>query len=134
MQILALILSHKEVIRVNFSSLLTGIVIGAAATNIMSKNNQNGSLSNMADKARGKMMDFTSMGLNLGSDRESEGPTVGSNHNSGYEKIATSGIQTQTHSKESNMKMLKDFIRENPDVKYEVDLILKETNTVIPGL
>ncbi|WP_438351297.1 hypothetical protein ACP8HI_11985 [Paenibacillus sp. FA6] len=116
------------------SSLLTGIVIGAAATNMMSKNAQNGSISHMADKAKGKMMDFTMMGMNLGSDRESEGPTGGLTHNSTYETTATSGLQTQTDSKESNMKMLKDFIKENPEVKYEVDMILKETNTVISGL
>ncbi|OAB74447.1 hypothetical protein [Paenibacillus crassostreae] len=119
----------------NFSSLLTGIVIGAAATNMISKNNQNGAVGQqLADKARGKMMDFTGMGSILGSDRESESPTVGSNFNSTNETFNTTGIQTQTHSKESNMTMLKDFIKGNPEVKYEVDQILKETNTVIPGL
>jgi hypothetical protein len=30
--------------------------------------------------------------------------------------------------------MLKDFIRTNPDVKHEVEKILKETHTSIPGL
>ncbi|OAB44253.1 hypothetical protein [Paenibacillus glacialis] len=116
----------------NISSLLTGIVIGAAATNMMSKNSQNGSVGQIADIAKGKMMDFATLGMNLVGDNIS--PTSSSTHNSTHESPATSGSQTQTHSKESSMKMVKDFIKQNPDVKYEVDMILKETNTVIPGL
>lgn len=134
MQILAMILSHKEATHVNISSLLTGIVIGAAATNMMSKNNQNGSVNPIADLAKGKMMDFATLGMNFVGDNFSESPTSGSTHNSTHESPATSGAETQTHSKESSMKMVKDFIKQNPDVKYEVDMILKETNTVIPGL
>lgn len=118
----------------NISSLLTGIVIGAAATNMMSKNSQNGSVSQIADKAKGKMLDFATLGMNFVGDGLNESPTSSSTHSSTHESHATSGTQTQTHSKESSMKMVKDFIKQNPDVKYEVDMILKETNTVIPGL
>ena len=32
------------------------------------------------------------------------------------------------------MNMLKDFIRTNPDVKREVEQILTQTNTTVPGL
>lgn len=32
------------------------------------------------------------------------------------------------------MSMLKDFIRTNPDVKHEVEQILSQTNTTVPGL
>ncbi len=42
--------------------------------------------------------------------------------------------ESPVKSKESNLKMLKDFIRSNPDVKHEVEQILKDTHTVIPGL
>lgn len=117
----------------NISSLLTGIVIGAAATNMMSKNSRNGSMSQVADKAKDKMMDFAGFGMNLNGDHDSESPTMGSTQHSSHESNGSSGNQTQTHSKESSMSMLKDFIKQNPDVKHEVDMILKETNTVIPG-
>ncbi|MHA0855484.1 hypothetical protein [Paenibacillus sp. CMAA1364] len=116
------------------SSLLTGIVIGAAATNMLTKNSPNGSMGQMADMAKEKMMDFTMMGMNMGGDRDSERPTASSNHTTAYQTADTSGVQAQTYSKESNMKMIKDFIKENPDVKNEVDMILKETNTIIPGI
>lgn len=118
----------------NFSSLLTGIVIGAAATNMMSKNIQNGSVSQVAEKAKEKMMDYAGLGMNMISDLQSERPRGSSTNHSTTNATASSGTQTQTHSKESSLKMVKDFINQNPEVKHEVDMILKETNTVIPGL
>ncbi|MNN63249.1 hypothetical protein D3C81_1786140 [compost metagenome] len=38
------------------------------------------------------------------------------------------------HSKEHSLKQITDFIKGNPDVRKEVEAILKETNTVIPGI
>ncbi|WP_068617053.1 hypothetical protein [Paenibacillus tuaregi] len=38
------------------------------------------------------------------------------------------------HSKESNLNTIKDIIKGNPGLHREVEQILKETNTVIPGL
>ncbi|MNW39995.1 hypothetical protein D3C74_170980 [compost metagenome] len=38
------------------------------------------------------------------------------------------------HSKEYNLKQITDFIKGNGDVRKEVEAILKETNTVIPGI
>lgn len=38
------------------------------------------------------------------------------------------------HSKEHNLKQITDFIKGNADVRKEVEAILKETNTVIPGI
>jgi ABC-type glycerol-3-phosphate transport system substrate-binding protein len=123
-----MILSHKEVVNVNTSSFLTGILIGAAATSMISKNKGNGPVSQMADKAKDKVMDFATMGMiNNGSDLNSV-----FNHNAA--QGSSSSSMSPTYSKESNMSMVKDFIRSNPDVKVEVDMILKETNTVIPGL
>ncbi|HEY2492870.1 MAG TPA: hypothetical protein VGI33_08165 [Paenibacillus sp.] len=112
----------------NTSSFLTGILIGAAATSMISKNKGNGPVSQMADKAKDKVMDFATMGMiNNGSDLNSV-----FNHNAA--QGSSSSSMSPTYSKESNMSMVKDFIRSNPDVKVEVDMILKETNTVIPGL
>ncbi|AJS58010.1 hypothetical protein [Paenibacillus sp. IHBB 10380] len=111
----------------NTSSFITGILIGAAATSMISKNKGNGSVSQMADKARDKVMDFATMGMINGSEHDSV-----SGHNA--VQGSSSSSMSPTYSKESNMSMVKDFIRSNPDVKLEVDMILKETNTVIPGL
>ncbi|MNI45333.1 hypothetical protein D3C73_997540 [compost metagenome] len=38
------------------------------------------------------------------------------------------------HSKEHNLKQITEFIRGNADVRKEVEAILKETNSAIPGL
>ncbi|MGF7050007.1 hypothetical protein J2T13_004530 [Paenibacillus sp. DS2015] len=122
----------------NTSSFLTGVLIGAAATSMISKNKGttgqgNGPVSQMADKAIDKVMDFATMG-GIMSGNDSGYPTQGSSSHSSQSSSATSGSKTPTYSKESNLSMVKDFIRSNPDVKQEVDLILRETNTVIPGL
>lgn len=53
-----------------------------------------------------------------------------SNHSNGNQH----GEQTSSNSKAANLKQLKEFIRTNPDIKQEVEQILKETHTVIPGL
>lgn len=39
-----------------------------------------------------------------------------------------------SHWKEYNLKQITDFIKGNADVRREVEQILKETNSVIPGL
>lgn len=38
------------------------------------------------------------------------------------------------HSKEYNLKQITDFIKSSPEVRREVEAILKESHTVIPGL
>lgn len=114
----------------NTSSFLGGILIGAAATTILSKNKGSIMSSAMGNNAKHKMMDLASFGMNSANSRESEGPTGGSSYQSNH----SSGTHSQTHSKESSMNQIQDFIRTNPDVKREVDMILKETNSVIPGL
>ncbi|MEC0243359.1 hypothetical protein P4H66_26445 [Paenibacillus dokdonensis] len=96
----------------NTSSFISGVLIGAAATAIMSKNK--GSITSAITQNAGKMMDMSSLGMN----------SAGS-HSSGH---------VQTHSKDESMKQINDFINSNPDVKREVDMIMKETNTVIPGM
>lgn len=111
----------------NTSSFFSGVLIGAAATTLMSKNK--GNIGQMADKAKDKVMDVatSNMGINL-SDLGSVF-TNESHHSSGSHSQASSSL-----SKDSSINMVKDFIRTHPDVKQEVDQILKETNTVIPGL
>jgi len=97
---------------VNTSSFISGVLIGAAATAIMSKNK--GSITSAITQNAGKMMDMSSLGMNSAGSHSSQ--------------------HVPTHSKDESMKQINDFINSNPDVKREVDMIMKETNTVIPGM
>ncbi|MCJ8011113.1 hypothetical protein MUG84_05055 [Paenibacillus sp. KQZ6P-2] len=102
----------------NTSSFISGVLIGACATAIMSKNK--GSLTSAITQSAGKMMDIGASTMVASSS--------GSNSYS-----SNSNQYAQTHSKEDSMKHIHDFINSNPDVKREVDMIMKETNTTIPG-
>lgn len=122
----------------NTSSFLCGVFVGAAVGMIMSKKrqylmnsmgNSRGSMDGAADKAKEKILGMATMGF---------GNTAFSSNdaqNKGTDK-GTSAQKTEAHTKakESNLKLLKDFIRSNPEVKSEVEQILKETHTAIPGL
>ncbi|MBP2110887.1 hypothetical protein [Paenibacillus silagei] len=127
----------------NTSSFLCGVLIGAAASMIMSKKrsammsallHSNGSSYNAGDKAKDKIMGMAMTGFGstaAGSSHEHSGSHVsgGGEHSGGDHKEGS-----PLKSKESNLNMLKDFIRSNPDVKHEVEQILKDTHTAIPGL
>ncbi|MGE7826591.1 hypothetical protein [Paenibacillus sp. MDMC362] len=121
------------------SSFLYGVIIGAVACRMISRNNsrffssmmKDANLGRFADTAMSKIQGTKSQHYS-GSSQESVSPSSGrhdSTHSNG-----TAGVQTSTHSKAANLKQVKDFIRNNPDVKNEVEQILKETHTVIPGL
>lgn len=120
----------------NTSSFLCGVLMGAAASMIMSKKRSammsslmgsSGSPNNAGEKAKDKIMGMAMTGFGStaeGSSHEGGAHASGSEHKE----------ESQLKSKESNLRMLKDFIRSNPDVKHEVEQILKDTHTVIPGL
>ncbi|AIQ59573.1 hypothetical protein [Paenibacillus borealis] len=122
----------------NTSSFLCGVVMGAAASMIMSKKRSAmmssllhtaGSSGNAGEKAKDKIMGMAMTGF--GSTAE------GSSHDNGSHASGSSEHKHEdspVKSKESNLNMLKDFIRSNPDVKHEVEQILKDTHTAIPGL
>lgn len=120
------------------SSFLYGVIIGAVACRIISRNNsrlfssmKDANLGRFADTAMSKIQGTKNQKYS-GSSQESVSPSSGrhdSTHSNG-----TAGVQTSTHTKAANLKQVKDFIRNNPDVKNEVEQILKETHTVIPGL
>lgn len=120
------------------SSFLYGVIIGAVASRMISRKNgmffssmmKDANLGRFANTAMSKIQGNKSQFS--GSGRESVSPSSGrhdSTHSNG-----TAGVQASTHSKAANLKQVKDFIRNNPDVKTEVEQILKETHTVIPGL
>lgn len=119
----------------NTSSFLCGVLIGAAASMIMSKKrssmmssllNAGGSRYSAGDKAKDKIMGMAMTGFGS---TAADGKHDHKEHSSGEHKEADS-----LKSRESNLSMLKDFIRSNPDVKHEVEQILKDTHTAIPGL
>ncbi|MFC7681991.1 hypothetical protein [Paenibacillus sp. GCM10028914] len=108
-----------------FSSMVKGTDIGQLANTAkdMMKGYTNSSSSSNHSKP------------NQGGNRqESVRPSSSGPDSSSHSAENQHGGQTSTHSKTANLKQLKDFIRSNPDVKHEVEQILKETHTVIPGL
>ncbi|KZE65350.1 MULTISPECIES: hypothetical protein [Paenibacillus] len=128
------------------SSFFLGIVLGAVASSLISRNrnmlgfsmdmggNKGG---NLVQKARTKMMDaaFPGMGdisLNTQNTHRDHEHRSQHEHHSQTDKSA---YNTQTaKSKEENMRLIKEFISSSPDVKREVEQILKETHTAVPGL
>lgn len=122
----------------NTSSFLCGVIMGAAVSMFMSKKRNSlmsalgqsgGSMSGTADKAKEKIIGMATTGFGNTAASSSNAQNNGSSSGASEHKKESS-----TQSKESNLKLLKDFIRSNPEVKSEVEQILKETHTVIPGL
>lgn len=115
------------------SSFFWGVVIGVAASSWLSKGKMSmlssGSSRNMMNQAKHKMMEMTFPGMDGFSSKSNE--QSGDSHKSTHKKSAK---PITPQEKEENMKMLKDFIRSNPDVKHEVEQILTQTNTTVPGL
>ncbi|AIQ36884.1 MULTISPECIES: hypothetical protein [Paenibacillus] len=126
----------------NTSSFLCGVLMGAAASMIMSKKRNSlmsslgqsgGSMSGAADKAKEKIIGMATTGFGntaaSSSNASNNAQSNGSNNGTSEHKM-----ESPAKSKESNLKLLKDFIRNNPEVKSEVEQILKDTHTAIPGL
>lgn len=121
------------------SSFIYGALVGAAVYRMISRKDgmsfssmlKGANVSRLADTAMDKMNNYTK-NSNQGSGRQENvrPSSSGSDSSSGNQH----GSQTSSNSKTANLKQVKDFIRSNPDVKHEVEQILKETHTVIPGL
>lgn len=122
------------------SSFFMGMILGAVASSLISRNremlgltpgNNGTSAGKMMQKARSKMIDaaFPGMG-DLGGSQRNEGTHAqeSSTHSQSNQRARS------TNDKETSMKMIKDFIRTSPDVKKEVEQILQETHTAVPGL
>lgn len=121
----------------NTSSFLCGVLLGAAASMIISKKRnalmyslgQNeGSGRGAGDRAKDKILGMAMTGFGTGDSKEH-------GHEHDVKKgTAEHNSESTVKSKESNLNMLKAFIRSNPDVKHEVEKILKDTHSAIPGL
>lgn len=120
------------------SSFLCGVILGAVAFRVISRKNnlsfssvmKDTNLGHFADTALSKIQGSKSQ--QSGSSQESA--TSSSSQHDSNRTSGTSGGQTSAQTKSANLMLVKDFIRNNPDVKSEVEQILKETHTVIPGL
>ncbi|GGF75425.1 hypothetical protein GCM10010912_20750 [Paenibacillus albidus] len=123
----------------NTSSFLCGVLTGAVVSMMMSKKRNNlmstlggsgMSVGGAADRAKDKIvgMALTGFGNTSASADRSHDNSKGRSGGTAEHKPES------LKSKEDNMRMLKDFIRSNPDVKHDVEQILKETHTAIPGL
>lgn len=113
------------------SSFLFGVVVGVAASSWLAKGKipmfSSGS-SRMMDQAKHKMMEMTFPGMDGFSAKQN------GHHDSDRNSVKKAARTVSPKEKEENMGMLMDFIRTNPDVKREVEQILSQTNTTIPGL
>ncbi|WP_211745062.1 hypothetical protein [Paenibacillus sp. Marseille-Q4541] len=116
------------------SSFLMGLTIGAVACSVLSKKGNMPSAKQARKylhEAKDKVMDITFPGMDSMLSKVLTDETTkdsGSDNKSAANKVIT------PEQKAENMDLLKSFIRSNPDVKKEVEKVLKESHTAIPGL
>lgn len=123
------------------SSFFYGAIVGAAVYRMISRNRgmsfismlKGTDFSNLAGTAKDKMQNYTNLNQGNGS-QESVRPSSSGSYSSSHSTGSQHGVQASTNPKTTNLKQIKDFIRSNPDIKLEVEQILQETHTVIPGL
>ncbi|UQZ32433.1 hypothetical protein C2I18_02000 [Paenibacillus sp. PK3_47] len=96
---------------------------------LSSLSSSGGSLQGAGEKAKEKILDMAMTGFGSTS---ASGASDNGSHAAGTGTVHKT--ESSLQSKESNLNLLKDFIRSNPDVKLEVEKVLKETHTSIPGL
>ncbi|WP_068695983.1 hypothetical protein [Paenibacillus yonginensis] len=112
------------------SSFLMGVALGAAGVVWASRKRKG--LMSVASGA-GSMINFANLAKNK-SNGTFNGMDSGSLANSIKSDSHSLNPAQKAEQKESSLKTIKDFIKGDPDVRREVELIMKETNTIIPGL
>ncbi|MCM3126531.1 MULTISPECIES: hypothetical protein [unclassified Paenibacillus] len=116
------------------SSFLLGITLGAVASSLLARNVHmptSKDARRMLNNTKEKMMDmsFPGMGSMLSkAGIDSHVIDAKNSHSTVVKK------QVSPKEREENMNLIKSFIRSNPDVKNEVEQVLKESHTVIPGM
>lgn len=122
------------------SSFIYGAIVGAAVYRMMSKRGmsmmslvKSTDLGQLTGGAKSKMKDLAGKEASGGNSQNGSSPSSGSRFAAPSSNVQH-GVSASDHSKAANLNMLKDFIKKNPDVKHEVEQILNETHTVIPGL
>ncbi|MGG0822923.1 hypothetical protein ABE099_08575 [Paenibacillus turicensis] len=115
------------------SSFLCGVFLGAVSAMLINRNKALMS----AGKEAGMMWNWSS--LKSGDsckthDKEHHHSTCHTEDKHDKVHPSSSGLHDETHMKQSNLKQITNFIKSNPEVRKEVEGILKETGTIIPGL
>ncbi|WP_018751436.1 hypothetical protein [Paenibacillus sanguinis] len=121
------------------SSFLGGVLVGAFATMLASKRKR-GLMSAMG--GAGSMLKFAGISSAKGNGNMSHADDAAKTN----QHLSSGGAESARvypspgstadshHSKEYDMKQLLQFIKSDANVRREVEAILKETHTVIPGL
>ncbi|WP_068785233.1 hypothetical protein [Paenibacillus phocaensis] len=126
------------------SSFLGGILVGVFATvwasrrkqSLMSVMNGAGSALKFAGTTSNRQGATEDISAALKTDASASPPAAkatGANAQV-FPSSGSSSAAGSNHSKEYSLKQLKDFIKGDADVRREVEAILKETNTPVPGL
>lgn len=120
------------------SSFLGGVLVGAFAA-MWASRRKRGLMSAMG--GAGNMLKFAGL-----SSAKGNGTMGHADHTAKTEHQASGGAESARvspspgstadshHSKEYDLKQLVQFIKSDANVRREVEAILKETHTVIPGL
>ncbi|MNJ40933.1 hypothetical protein D3C77_358380 [compost metagenome] len=113
-------------------SFLCGALVGAAAVIWSAK--RNGSQMGGNGKGIKKLAGLSMNSSGKGSEQQSSSEASFSSSSESKVYPSSTSSANASHSKEYNLKQITDFIKGNADVRREVEQILKETNSVIPGL
>lgn len=120
------------------SSFLCGVLLGAGAAVWASRRKSALGLTSLLSRAD-TALKFTEQpgkkenGSHCSSHNHSQNNHKGP-ESSAQEYPSSVSTSATNHTKEFNLKQITDFIKSNAEVRKEVESILKETNTVIPGL
>lgn len=118
------------------SSFLFGVILGAVATGLASR--RKGGWMSMLSEA-GSMIKLPAMNDGNNDDKTSHAASNSVSGKNGADPTAqvypSSVSKTNAgHSKEYSLKQITDFIKGDADVRREVETILKETGSAIPGI
>lgn len=110
----------------NSSSFIGGLILGAAGAVWLTKRK-----SHLLSSSGSPILS----GLTKQKDESSSTGAGTSTYGSHMSQVSPSTASTSSnHTKESNLNTIKSIIKGNPGLHREVEQILKETGTVIPGL
>ncbi|WP_433946409.1 hypothetical protein [Paenibacillus sp. SN-8-1] len=110
----------------NSSSFIGGLILGAAGAVWLTKRK-----SHLLSSSGSPILS----GLAKQKDDGSSTGTTTSSYGSLMGQVSPSpATASSSHTKESNLNTIKSIIKGNPGLHREVEQILKETGTVIPGL
>ncbi|GGG05644.1 hypothetical protein [Paenibacillus aceti] len=114
------------------SSFLTGVILGATAGVMASKRKINWmAMLSEAGSALSLAGMKTECGHRQARATSSQGSTISAQV---FPSNRSAGPSLSSHSKEHSLKQIQDFIKGNPDVRHEVEAILKDNSTQIPGI